>query len=427
MTKLKLALLIMAMVVATVGGAYVRLYGYFSPKVESIKESVQHDEKTGKINICIIGKDNTEDSHRADTILFTTLDLDNKIVQVLSIPRDTRVQIPGRGWDKINHAYPYGGIELLNRTLINYLGMPIHYYIELDYSSFPKIVDLLGGVDIYVEKRLKYVDKAGGLYIDIPQGLQHMNGETALKFVRYRHDALGDIGRIKRQQQFMKALLQKIANQAVSTKMPTLLKEILQAVQTDLPAEEALKLAMYFRDIPPQNIRFFTLPGKPAVLSGVSYWLGDVNRALAMLSAPISEEEQEEGNAMKDTATSPEKLIEEGKEQIDRNTIARNITCRVAVLNGDGSAGLANQFTDVLQRYGIDIAYKSNARHFDYHYTSILYPRNLERESKMLGQLLGISDALVKPSDSTTNLTIIIGHDYKSILARLESGLRQRL
>lgn len=424
MTKLKLALLIMAMVVATVGGAYVRLYGYFSPKVESIKESVQHDEKTGKINICIVGKDNTEDSHRADTILFTTLDLDNKIVQVLSIPRDTRVQIPGRGWDKINHAYPYGGIELLNRTLINYLGMPIHYYIELDYSSFPKIVDLLGGVDIYVEKRLKYVDKAGGLYIDIPQGLQHMDGETALKFVRFRHDALGDIGRIKRQQQFMKALLQKIAYQAVSTKMPTLLKEILQALQTDLPAEEALKLAMYFRDIPPQNIRFFTLPGKPAVLSGVSYWLGDVNRALAMLSAPISEEEQEEGNAMKDTATSPEKLIEEGKEQIDRNTIARNITCRVAVLNGDGSTGLANQFAAVLQRYGIDIAYKSNARHFDYHYTSILYPRNLERESKMLGQLLGISDALVKPSDSTTNLTIIIGHDYKSILARLESGLR---
>ncbi|MBC7322593.1 MAG: LCP family protein [Acetomicrobium sp.] len=414
----------MAMVVATVGGAYVRLYGYFSPKVESIKESVQHDEKTGKINICIVGKDNTEDSHRADTILFTTLDLDNKTVQVLSIPRDTRVQIPGRGWDKINHAYPYGGIELLNRTLINYLGMPIHYYIELDYNSFPKIVDLLGGVDIYVEKRLKYVDKAGGLYIDIPQGLQHMDGETALKFVRFRHDALGDIGRIKRQQQFMKALLQKIANQALSTKMPTLLKEILQALQTDLPAEEALKLAMYFRDIPPQNIRFFTLPGKPAVLSGVSYWLGDVNRALAMLSAPISEEEQEEGNAMKNTATSPEKLIEEGKEQIDRNTIARNITCRVAVLNGDGTAGLANQFADVLQRYGIDIAYKSNARHFDYHYTSILYPRNLERESKMLGQLLGISDALVKPSDSTTNLTIIIGHDYKSILARLESGLR---
>lgn len=424
MTKLKLALLIMAMVVATVGGAYVRLYGYFSPKVESIKESVQHDEKTGKINICIVGKDNTEDSHRADTILFTTLDLDNKTVQVLSIPRDTRVQIPGRGWDKINHAYPYGGIELLNRTLINYLGMPIHYYIELDYNSFPKIVDLLGGVDIYVEKRLKYVDKAGGLYIDIPQGLQHMDGETALKFVRFRHDALGDIGRIKRQQQFMKALLQKIANQALSTKMPTLLKEILQALQTDLPAEEALKLAMYFRDIPPQNIRFFTLPGKPAVLSGVSYWLGDVNRALAMLSAPISEEEQEEGNAMKNTATSPEKLIEEGKEQIDRNTIARNITCRVAVLNGDGTAGLANQFADVLQRYGIDIAYKSNARHFDYHYTSILYPRNLERESKMLGQLLGISDSLVKPSDSTTNLTIIIGHDYKSILARLESGLR---
>ena len=117
------------------------------------------------------------------------------------------------------------------------------------------------------------------------QGLQHMDGETALKFVRFRHDALGDIGRIKRQQQFMNALLQKIFDQAISAKMPLLLKELLQTVQTDLPVEEALKLAMYFKDVSSDNIRFFTLPGKPAVLSGVSYWLGDVNRALAI---PVS-------------------------------------------------------------------------------------------------------------------------------------------
>jgi len=83
---------------------------------------------------------------------------------------------------------------------------------------------MLGGVDIYVEKRLQYADRAAGLYIDIPKGLQHMDGETALKFVRFRHDALGDIGRIKRQQQFMNALLQKIFDQAISAKMPLLLK-----------------------------------------------------------------------------------------------------------------------------------------------------------------------------------------------------------
>ena len=209
MTKSRIALLVLALVIATIGGAYVRLHSYFAPNLESIKGTVRHDERTGKINICIIGKDDTENSQRPDTILFTVLDIDNKSVQVLSIPRDTRVQIPGHGWNKINHAYPYGGINLLSRTLINYLGMPIHYHIELDYSTFPKIVDMLGGVDIYVEKRLQYADRAAGLYIDIPKGLQHMDGETALKFVRFRHDALGDIGRIKRQQQFMNALLQK--------------------------------------------------------------------------------------------------------------------------------------------------------------------------------------------------------------------------
>lgn len=426
MTKSRIALLVLALVIATIGGAYVRLHSYFAPNLESIKGTVRHDERTGKINICIIGKDDTENSQRPDTILFTVLDIDNKSVQVLSIPRDTRVQIPGHGWNKINHAYPYGGINLLSRTLINYLGMPIHYHIELDYSTFPKIVDMLGGVDIYVEKRLQYADRAAGLYIDIPKGLQHMDGETALKFVRFRHDALGDIGRIKRQQQFMNALLQKIFDQAISAKMPLLLKELLQTVQTDLPVEEALKLAMYFKDVSSDNIRFFTLPGKPAVLSGVSYWLGDVNRALAILSTPPSESEPTETvNAQTNGVVSSGQSRETAEAPtIDRMTIAQSITSRVTILNGDGTPKLATQLADLLQRYGIDIAYKSNARHFDYHYTSILHPRNLDNEAKMLGKLLGIPNNLIKPSDGSSYLTIIIGHDYKSIFARLESQLQ---
>ncbi|HOM30830.1 MAG TPA: LCP family protein [Acetomicrobium flavidum] len=423
MTRTRFALLVFVMIIAIVGGAYTRLHGFFAPKVESIKQTVLHDEKTGKINICIIGKDNTEDSQRPDTILFTMLDLDNKSIQILSIPRDTRVQIPGHGWNKINHAYPYGGWDLLSRTIVNYLGMPIHYHIELDYSTFPKLVDLLGGVDINVEKRLKYVDRAAGLYIDIKPGLQHMDGETALKFVRFRHDALGDIGRIKRQQQFMMALLQKIAAQGMNAKLPMLIKEVMQTVQTDLPLEEAIQLAMYFRDMPQENIRFFTLPGKPALLSGVSYWLGDVNRAIEILSTPVKCAAIEENDQIMEEVA-PEQFREDADgPRIDRMAIAREIKSKVAILNGDGTPSIANQVADLLQRCGVDIAYKSNARHFDYHYTSISYPRNLENEAKTLGMLLGIQNNLIKPSDGSSYLTIIIGHDYKTILSQLKKNL----
>ncbi|MBQ0055756.1 MAG: LCP family protein, partial [Synergistaceae bacterium] len=157
----------------------------------------------------VLGEDDVEGSKRSDTILFVTVELDDKCVKVLALPRDTRVEIPGHGTHKLNSSFAYGGVELLKTTVENYLKEPILYYVVVNYDNFPKLVDAFGGVDIDVKKRMRYVDRAGHLDINFQPGMQHMDGKNALLYVRFRKDAQGDIGRVQRQQQFIKALLKK--------------------------------------------------------------------------------------------------------------------------------------------------------------------------------------------------------------------------
>ncbi|MBR0070266.1 MAG: LCP family protein, partial [Synergistaceae bacterium] len=139
----------------------------------------------GSVNVLIVGLDNVEGGSRTDAIALAIFDADNKALRIASIPRDSRVYIPGRSWDKINHAYVYGGIRLLRETLVNLTGIPIDYFVKVNYKSFPRIVDAIGGVDIYVEKRLHYNDYSGKLFINIQKGQQHMDGKTALGYVRF--------------------------------------------------------------------------------------------------------------------------------------------------------------------------------------------------------------------------------------------------
>ena len=101
----------------------------------------------GTVNVLIVGLDNVEGGSRTDAIALAIFDAENPGLRIASIPRDSRVYIPGRSWDKINHAYVYGGIKLLRETLVNLTGMPIDYFIKVSYKSFPRIVDILGGVD----------------------------------------------------------------------------------------------------------------------------------------------------------------------------------------------------------------------------------------------------------------------------------------
>ena len=192
---------------------------YFASSSLEDKPTVAKEKKEelltakDKSTIMIMGVDErADDVGRSDTLMIATIDPKLDQAALLSIPRDTRVKIKGHGYDKINAAYAYGGERLTQDTVEEFLGVNMDHYIIVNVKAFQRIIDALGGVDIDVEKRMYYEDPwddDGGLLIDLRPGLQHMDGKTAVTYVRYR-DEEGDIGRIKRQQAFMKACMDKV-------------------------------------------------------------------------------------------------------------------------------------------------------------------------------------------------------------------------
>ena len=245
---------------------------YIEPEVELIKA---RDKKT----VLIMGVDKRKDDvGRSDTLMIATIDPRLDQATLLSIPRDTRVKIRGRGYDKINAAYAYGGVTLTESTVENFLGVDIDYYVEIDTSSFVKIIDALGGVDIDVEKRMYYEDAwddDGGLVIDLYPGQQHMDGKTAVTYVRYR-DTEGDIGRVKRQQAFMKACLEKLMSAQIVPRIPKIAREVMEAVRTDMTLREMLELAGALKEAATNGVEADMVPGYPIYIEDVSYWIPDV-------------------------------------------------------------------------------------------------------------------------------------------------------
>ena len=147
-----------------------------------------------RLLILFLGTDDfLEASVRADTILLFSVNPRTGEAGVLSIPRDTRVWIPSRqSWDRVNAAYAHGGPEMALEAVSNLINAPVKYYVQTDFQGFETMVDLLGGVEIEIKKEMRYVEKARDLNIHFLPGKQLLNGEDALKYVRYR-DSLGDV------------------------------------------------------------------------------------------------------------------------------------------------------------------------------------------------------------------------------------------
>ena len=159
--------------------------------------------------IMVMGVDpRTDDTGRSDTLFIVSLDEEAKRASILSIPRDTRVEMEPGAYEKINHAYAYGGHEYSQNILERLLATKMDGYVIVNIRAFEKMIDAVGGVDIDVEKRMYYEDpwdEDGGLVIDLYPGEQHLDGKQAMEYVRFR-DEEGDIGRIARQQKFLNAI-----------------------------------------------------------------------------------------------------------------------------------------------------------------------------------------------------------------------------
>jgi polyisoprenyl-teichoic acid--peptidoglycan teichoic acid transferase len=206
---------------------------------------------TNRFTMLVIGADDRPGAPgRSDTMMLGFVDLEQGSVKLLSIPRDSYVPIPEHGWDKINASYPLGGPALVQQTVEQLAGIPINYSVTVNMQGFAKIVDAVNGVDIDIPENMNYEDPYDDppLEIHLKKGLQHLDGTDALHFVRFRHDAENDWGRMKRQQQFLSALAKAALQPSNLSRLPTLVKLGSQNVQTNLSLGQLTKLAMLAKE-----------------------------------------------------------------------------------------------------------------------------------------------------------------------------------
>ncbi|HLV81287.1 MAG TPA: LCP family protein [Chthonomonadaceae bacterium] len=233
-------------------------------------------EQQSSINVLLMGCDHDYEERRpvpimsspgrSDALLLAHVDFEHNLINVLSIPRDAAVRIPGHGITKINAAHSIGGNDLSVETIRSVFGVQPDYYLSLNFEGFQKVVDALGGVDVTVRKPLNYDDNWGNLHVHLKPGFQHLNGYKAMGYVRIRHSD-SDLMRAERQHEFLEALRSRVVEPSAFLKLPTALNALADNIQTNLKTEQMLTLANFARKLPRQNIQLATLP----CLEGPSY------------------------------------------------------------------------------------------------------------------------------------------------------------
>jgi polyisoprenyl-teichoic acid--peptidoglycan teichoic acid transferase len=235
-----------------------------------------------KTNVLILGVDTSSKSNKArtDTIMIAQYDPKNKTAKIASIMRDTYVSIPGHGSNKINSSFFYGGPELIRQTIKENFGIDTEYYAVINFDGFTDVVDTIApnGVEVDVEKRMKYTDVAGGLYIDLYKGLQRLDGEQLLHYARYRHDSESDFGRVRRQQQVISVVKDELLSFSGLTKIPRLIGTVQPYIHTNIGEGKMLKLATSFLMNPVDKIESIRIP-----VEG-SYWLDSFKHAGSVIA-----------------------------------------------------------------------------------------------------------------------------------------------
>ncbi len=220
-------------------------FGQFEEKVE---EKPPEWEGTERVNILLMGGDERGlregEIARSDSMLVVSIDPRKKTIHLFSVLRDTWVEIPGYKDNRANTALSLGGPNLSMKTIGNLLGLDIQYYVYVDFQGFIKLVDAIGGVDFFVEKDMHWSDSADGHKYDInlKKGFQHLDGEKALQYARFRHDRLSDFTRTGRQRELLKAIAGKLQSGWNLIKLPDILGDIAPYIETNLTSREMLKL-----------------------------------------------------------------------------------------------------------------------------------------------------------------------------------------
>jgi len=388
--------------------------------------------------VMIMGVDaRADDIGRSDTLMVASLDETTDKAMLLSLPRDTRVKIEGNGYDKINHAYAFGGRKLSQKAVEELLGVKMDHYVLIDTKSFERIIDAIGGVDIDVEKRMYYEDPwddDGGLVIDLYPGEQHMNGKRAIEYVRYR-DGEGDIGRIRRQQKFMRSVLEQVISPQILPRLPVIVNELSAMIDTDMSPTELMAFANQMKEIHESGLDVQMVPGKPAYLKDISYWLPDIMNLREMMVTNMglkftpeikkaaekasNEYEKDLPSGIKLAAeenVKPKETKPEDKDKKDSEIVAakeaetepmKPAEISVMVINSSGINGAGAEVAGILQRKGFIITGVETGKTDSKLYTTIT------TSSRNTDVFYGMPfECIIRDGGSKDQAVVDIGRDY---------------
>lgn len=300
-----LVFIIIFLLAFAVGASLPRIVSLVS---EGVKEDPGPSIAEGEqVNILIMGIDARpkEKNSRTDTMILACIDPTAHKAALLSIPRDTRADVPGSNINKINDAHAIGGPEAACTAVEKLLDVKVDYYVVTNFNGFANIIDILGGVTIDVEKRMYRPTED----INLHAGVQHLDGSDALAYVRFRGDALGDIARTQRQQKFIRALAEEMMQAKTIWKIPALIPEIKDNVETDMGTKTMMELAQLGLKFTADDITAQTLPGyfydDPD--TGASYWVMDETKAHDLIATMLAGQEVQVVEESPYRANTPEK------------------------------------------------------------------------------------------------------------------------
>jgi len=275
---------------------YSSMYTDYQTRQE-LKKKTQDPKFEAYTNILLLGIDDgaggaeSEPGQRADTLVVAAISHKDGSVHFLSIPRDTVVSIVGRSREeKINEAYYYGGAPLAVKTTEKLLQIPIQEYIAIDTKAFAELIDALGGIDLYVETNMDYDDPYADLQIHLSQGYQHLTGDEAQKYLRYRSDELSDIGRMRRQQKFLKEFYAKIIRFDTIWKLPAIIDILKYRVTTSMEIFNISQMEAIVKSFFAAKVTTDILPGTMTTVDMINYWLPDQVKIQVQIDAMFKNE-----------------------------------------------------------------------------------------------------------------------------------------
>lgn len=385
-----------------------------------------------RVNILVMGLDYADwekdrsGPARSDTMVVLTIDPQTKTGGMISIPRDMWVSIPGFDYGRINTAYflgdsyklPGGGPVLAAKTVEQFLGVPIHYYGQVDFMTFVYLINQIGGIDVYIDKKIK-IDPIGPGADDVvlPVGLKHLDGMRALAYARQRYGNKGDVDRAIRTQKVIMAIRDKFVNPAnfpgFVASAPGIYQTVQSGIKTNMSLEDGLRLAALVQQIPPEKIKRGVIDNTMSKFEHVS-----INGTAADVLKPFPDKIRE----LRDTIFTSDELVgpAAGKD-VDLNDqqkladLLKKENATVFIHNGTYTQGLGTKTADYFKTLGINVVGADNANEIP-GVTKIIDHRGKPYAIRFFKLLFGINSGaqIVFKFDpaAQADIEIILGDDW---------------